>query len=371
MTKQKIKEITMNKEVISDKQGIALIFFFFIGATAIFAQGLDAKKDLWLAFIVGMMMILPMILMYARLHHIFPNKDLFDMLEICFGKFMGKVIILYYTWSVYFIASDILVTFGQFFKMVSLFDTPQIIPIIMLAMLCIWGAKEGIEVLGRFSDFFFMFPIVTLFIIVLLLLPDMNMNHIRPILREGFQPVWKGAFSVFTFPLAQIVVFTMVFTNFTVKKSSYKVYTVGVFMAAGYLMILSLTNMLVLGVEGATSVHYPSYMAVSRIHITDIIDRMEVALTITFVLGGFIKISLLLLCTSKGITKIFGCKDYRLIVMPVSLLTINLSYFQYDSIMHYFEFNREIWPYYHLPFQLLLPMILWITAEIKKKRWKK
>ncbi|WZL72452.1 endospore germination permease [Clostridiaceae bacterium 35-E11] len=360
----------MQKEIISDKQGILLIFFFFIGSSSIFAQGLEAKKDLWLAFMLGIVMVFPMVLIYARLHHIFPNQDLFDILEICFGKLLGKIMIVYYTWSVYFIASDILVNYGQFFKVVSLSDTPQIVPIIMFTILCIWAIKEGIEVLGRFSEIFFIVPVLTLLLIILLLIPNMDINHIRPMLQRGFQPVLEGAFSVFTFPFAQIVVFTMVLTNFQIKESSYKVYTIGVLMGAGYLFILSLTNILVLGAEIAETVYYPSYAAVSRIHVTDIIDRMEIVLTIVFVLGGVIKISLLLLCTCKGITKLCGCKNYRWIVIPISLLTINLAFFQYDSVMYYFEFNREIWPYYHLPFHLIFPMILWIVAEIKNKKGK-
>ena len=58
----------MNKEVISDRQGIAIISLFIIGSSSIFSQGLEAKQDIWLAFIIGIAMTLPMILIYARLH---------------------------------------------------------------------------------------------------------------------------------------------------------------------------------------------------------------------------------------------------------------------------------------------------------------
>ena len=358
----------MNKEIISDNQGITIVSLFILGGASVFAQGLEAKKDLWLAFILGIIMVLPMIIIYARLHYIFQGKDLFDILEICFGKVIGKIMIILYIWFVYYFVADVLVTYGQFIRAVSFDETPQIILIIFLGILCIWGIKEGIEVLGRFSEVFIYISIISLFIIILLLIPDMNISNLRPILNEGIKPVLKGTFSVFTFPLVQTVVFTMAFSKFKRKRSPYKVYTIGLLIGATYLALLSITNILVLGVNTATSTIYPSHSTVAKIDVGYTIQRIEVTIAIIFILGGFIKISILLLCACKGVAKLFGCKDYRFIIIPISLLVINLSYFQYESVMYYFEFNRDIWPYYHFPFQVIFPIVIWIIAEIKKDR---
>ena len=358
----------MGKEVVSDKQGIALIVLFIVGSSSIFAQGLEAKKDLWLAFILGIIIVLPMAFIYARIHYIFPGKDLFDILEICFGKFFGKIMIVFYIWFVYFFAGDIFVNYGQFINVVSFDETPQIILIICLGILCCCAIKEGFENLGRFSEFFSYIVIFSLLIIVLLLIPKMNKNNLLPVFSEGIKPVLEGAFSVFTFPLVQIVVFTMVFSKFKTKKSSYKIYIMGLLIGATYLAVLSITNILVLGIDTATNEIYPSHATISKIDVGNIIQRIEVIATAIFILGGFVKISLLLLCACKGVSKIFGFKDYRLFIIPISLLTINLSYFQYESTMYYFRFNRDIWPYYHFPFQVIFSIVIWIIAEIKKDR---
>jgi len=359
----------VNKEVFSDKQGISLIVLFIIGSSSIFAQGLEAKKDLWLAFILGILMVLPMIFMYARVHYIFPNKDLFDVLEICFGKFIGKIAILLYLSYVSFIMADIFVNFGQFITAVSFPETPQIISIMLLGFLCIWGINKGIEVLGRFSKLFSFVSLISLIFMILFLIPNMNINNLRPVLEEGMKPVLEGAFSVFTFPLVQVVVFTMAFSHFKRRKSSYKVYITGVLIGAIYLALLSITNILVLGVENATSTVYPSHASIARIHVGDIVQRIEVVITTTFILGGFIKLSILLLCICKGTAKIFNFGDYRFIVTPLALLIINLSYFQYESVIYYFRFNRDIWPYYTFPFQVIFPIIIWIAAETKKSQY--
>ncbi|WP_432408296.1 GerAB/ArcD/ProY family transporter [Wukongibacter sp. M2B1] len=358
----------MKKEVISDKQGIAIIVLFIVGSSSIFAQGLEAKQDLWLAFVLGIIMVLPMIMIYARLHYIFSDKDLFDIVDICFGKLIGKVLIILYIWFVYYFSSDMLFTYGQFIRVVWFQETPQIIIIIFMGILCVLAIKEGIELLGRFSQLFFHIPIITLFIIIILLISDMNINNLRPVLKAGIKPILEGAFSVFTFPLVEIVMFTMAFSNFKRKKSPYKVFIIGLLIGGVYLLILSLTNILVIGVDIATNHYYPSHTTISRIDVGGILQRIEIVIAITYCLGGFIKISLLLLCVCKGVTKIFGFKDYRFIIIPISLLILNLSYFQYESVMYYFEWGKDVWPYYSFPFQVILPIIIWIVAEIKKKK---
>ncbi|WP_165000270.1 GerAB/ArcD/ProY family transporter [Anaerophilus nitritogenes] len=357
----------MHKENISTKQGVSLIILFIIGSSSIFTQGLEAGGDLWLAFIIGIGMVIPIIIIYARLHCLFPNKNLFDIIEICFGKIIGKVMIVLYTWFVYFMMSDIVVNYSQFIHVVSFPETPQIIIQIVFVFLCAWGLKEGMEVMGRCSEVFLYIPILLLVFIVLLSIPNMDINHIAPVLSKGMKPVFEGAFSVMTFPFIQMIVFTMVFEDLNTNKSIYKIYLGGVLIGGIYLLLLSMTNILVLGVESATGIYYPSHETASRIKIGDILQRMEAIVSIVFLLGGFIKISILLLCTCKGISKIFKIKEYHLIILPVALLQINLAYFQYDSVMYYFEFNRDIWPYYHFPFQIIFPIIIWIVAEIKQK----
>lgn len=358
----------MNKEVISIKQGIFIIILFLTGSTSIFVTGLDAKKDSWLAIILAFFMVLPMILIFARLHALFPCKDLFGIIRICFGKFIGNIIIIIFTLYFFYWTSDVLNNYGFFIWTNSLTDTPKIIIVISFGFFCIWSIKEGIEVLGRSAAFLVIISIASILIAVLLLIPEMNFNNIRPVFHDGAKPVLKGAYSVFTQPFVQTIAFTAAFTNLKGKKSSYKVYFIGLLIGGILTLMVSVTNILVVGAKNATNMYYPSYVSVSRINIYGFLQRLEVIIALVFILGGFIKISILLLCTCKGITRIFDYKDYRFIIIPISLLIINVAYFQYDNVQHYFTFNSEIWASYFLPFHIILPIIIWIVAEIKNKK---
>lgn len=358
----------MNREVIFYKQGMSLIVLFIIGSSSVFVMGLEAKKDIWIASILAILMALPLVLIYARLHYIFPDKDLFDIIEFCFGKILGKTVIAILTIFIFYWAADVMVNYGNFISVVTLVDTPQIIPMMALAFLCAWGIKEGIEVLGKWSELFLSINVIIIFVTVVLLIPKMDINNIRPVFYGGMKPILQGAFNSFSFPFAQIMAFSLIFSGLRGEKASYKIYILGLIIGGIILIILSLTNVLVIGVEHATRSYYPSYSTVARMNVGSILQRLEVIIALVFIFGGFIKISVLFLGTCKGVSKLFGHKDYRFIVIPITLLGINLSFFQYESILHYTEFQSETWLYFTSPFQVILPIVIWIITEIKVKR---
>jgi spore germination protein KB len=50
---------------------------------------------------------------------------------------------------------------------------------------------------------------------------------------------------------------------------------------------------------------------------------------------------------------------------------MNFSLFIYKSIMEMFEWALDIYKYYAIPFQVILPLFIWIFAEIKSRKIKR
>lgn len=357
----------MNKEVISDKHGIAIIILFIIGTSSIEATGLSAEKDLWLAIIIGILMALPILISYIRIHYLFPGKDLFDILEICFGKYIGKGIVILFTWFVFDGIALVVRNYAQFVVTVSLVKTPLLIVVIMTMFLCVWIVKSGIEVIGRWSSFFLLLFISSMIITIVFLIPDMNINNIRPVLNNGMKPVLKASFEALNFPFTQTILFMMVLSKFKRKDSPIRIYMTGVLIGGILVFTISVTNILVIGVNKVSSVYFPSYATLARIEIGTMIGRLEIISGTLLTIGVLIKTSIYLLAACKGVSKIFEYSDYRFIVTPIALLAINLSYFEFKTIIEYYEYTAT-WYYYGFVFHVILPIIIWITAEIKKKR---
>lgn len=357
----------MNKEKISDGQGMKLVILFIFGSTLVMGTGGEAGRSAWISIGLGIIATVPLVLIYSRILSLFPGQDLFQILELNFGKLIGKFISLFFIWFAFHLGALVLINFGEFIITVALPETPRIVPMIIFALLCIWGAKAGIEVIAKCSEYFIIFVMALIILFSFLVMPNMDTDNLLPILGEGFGKILPGILSAITFPFAETVVFMMVFSALQHKKSSYKAYIPALLLSGAVVLFISLRNIMVIGPATIKAVYFPSYSAISRVNIGNFLQRMEIAVTIVFLLSGFIKISVCMMAASKGLSRILGFDDYRILVMPVGLLMVNLSHNLYGSIMEMFEWAFKVWPYYALPFQVFLPILIWIFIEIKQR----
>lgn len=357
----------MQIEQITDKEAIVLLIVFVIGSTLIIGIGGEAKNDAWISGIVGIIMAFPMLLIYSRILSLFHGKDLFDILNIVLGKVVGQIVAIIYIWYAFHLGALVLRNFGEFVNTVAMPETPMLVTLVCLGLICITAVKLGIEVMGRTTTFFLPILISILAVVQLLSIPEFHLNYIKPILGDGITPVLKGGFSAFSFPFAETVLFIGVFDSLKTKRSPFKVYSFGVLIPFTIIIATTLRNIAVLG-NMLGSFYFPSYAAVSMISIGDFLQRMEVTVSIVFIYGAFIKSSICLLVACRGIAKMFNLKDYRSIVIQTGLLMIYFSYIVYDNIMEMKYWAFKVYAYYAFPMQVILPIIIWIFAEIKTKK---
>lgn len=360
----------MNKETISDRQAITMIALFLMGTTLIIGAGGGAKRDVWIAIILGILAGLLIALVYIRLIFLFPDKDLIEILEEVFGKYIGKIIGFLYIWYVFHLGTLVLRNFGEFIDTVALPETPMIVSMIFIVFLSAWAAKEGIEVIGRLSEILFQVLLVIILLIQLLILPEIKLENIQPILYEGIGPVLKGSFSTFAFPFAELVIFIMFSTCLKRKSSSFKVYSLGIIVGGVIILVISLRNLLVLGANIVEIHYFPSYAAVTRINIANFLQRLEIAASLVFLVSVFIKLSVCILAASRGLSSALKLKDYRITIIPITLLMLNISYTIYENTMEMVSWASNVYPYYAFPFQVILPVTTLIGAEIKKRSQK-
>jgi len=357
----------MQKEQITDKEAMCLLILFVFGSSLIIGGGGEAKNDAWVATIMGIIMAIPMLFVYSRLLSLFPGKDLFDILNITLGKVKGKIVTILYIWYAFHLGALVLRNFGEFINTVAMPETPMLVPMLSLGLACIIAVRLGIEVMGRTCTFFLPLLFLLLIIVQLLGISKMHLNYIKPILGHGLIPVLRGGFSTFSFPFAETVVFIAVFNSLKTKRSSFKVYFWGILISGIIMIIITARNIAVLG-NMLDSFYFPSYEAVSKIHVGDFLQRIEVSVSIVFIFGAFVKTSVCLLAACKGIGKLFNLKDYRTIVIQTGLLMIYFAYIIYDNIMVMDYWAFKVYPYYAFPFEVILPIITWILAEIRVRK---
>ncbi|MCX7921970.1 MAG: endospore germination permease [Clostridia bacterium] len=359
----------MRKEQITDKEAICTLIIFIMGSTLILGVGGEAKNDAWIAGILGIVMAIPIILVYSRILSLFPGKDLYEILSITLGKILGKVIAVLYIWYAFHLGALVIRNFGEFVNIVAMPETPIFVPMICLGLVGIIAVRSGVEVIGRLSAYMLPAILFIIAVVQILVIPRFDPSHIKPILANGLGPVLKGGFSLFSFPFAETVLFIGVFFSLKTKKSSYKVYFFATIFAGAIIVFITLRNIAVLG-GLLGNLHFPSHVAVSRISIGEFLQRIEVAVAIVFVFGVFIKSSVCLFVACKGIGRLFNLNDYRTIVIQTGLLMIYFSYTVYDSAMEMRYWAFKVYAYYAFPFQVIIPILLLVAAEIKVRKRK-
>ncbi len=357
----------MQKEQITDKEAICLLIEFVIGSSLILGVGGDAKNDAWISGIVGIVMAIPMFLIFSRLLSLFHGMDLYDILETVLGKILGKAVAIIYIWYSFHLGALVLRNFGEFTRTVAMPETPMITTMFCMGLVCIVGVRLGIEVLGRTTAYFIPVLFFILIVVQLLALPQFHFNYLMPIWGNGFGKIFKGGFSAFSYPFAETVVFVGVFSSLKTVSSPYRVYFIGILISGITVVLATIRNIAILGIM-LGSVKFPSYSAVSSITIGDFLQRIEVTVSVVFIFGVFIKSSICLLATCRGIAKVFNLKDYRSIVIQTGLLMIYFSYIVYKNSMEMRYWAFKVYPYYAFPMQVLLPVIIWIISEIKTRK---
>jgi len=97
---------------------------------------------------------------------------------------------------------------------------------------------------------------------------------------------------------------------------------------------------------------------------------MEAMVSIVYIFGGSVENAVCLNVATGGLARLLNIKDYKSITRSVGLLMIILAYQLYDSNIELFNFTSNIYPFYAIPFLIILPIIITIAAEIKYRSMK-
>lgn len=349
------------------RQASCIIVLFIFGSSVIMGVSSEAAQDSWISLLLAPVLAMPAILVYARIMKLFPEKDFFEIAEILLGKFKGKIVIILMTWYAIHLCALVLRNFSEFIQIVTMPETPQLPIMIAMILVVVYMAKSGIETMGKWSVF--MLPIVILVVILTILLSinKMDVTNIMPVFEHDFGTILSGSYKLHTFPYAETVLFLCIACSISKKNSPYKLYAYPILIGTVTLLCVILRNNFILGPAMVGAQYFPSYTAVRIIDVGEFFSRVEGSIAMNFILAGIVKITVCLMAASKGIARLFGLQNYREVVLPVSLLAVALCAIVYKNVMEMFDF-LDIYQYYAIPFQIIIPMMIWIVGEVKLRR---
>jgi len=353
------------KAKISSIQLFMIFIGFLHGSSVILSPAASAKNDAWLAIIFGGLGGALLICMYVAIALLNPSKTLVQILQSRFGTFIGNAVAILYIWYFIHLASLVLRNFGEFVATVTFPETPIVVTIGISAALLLYAVNSGIEVISRLGELFVPFMLFsTVIVMSLSLITTHDFTAFLPLLENGIKPVINAAFGLMSFPFGETVVFLMVFPHLNSKGKLKGV----IALSTGTYIIMSLFVFFrCIAVMGADLF----YRAAFTPHLTALLIpevNMESLIDVNLLIGGGTKISICIYAAAKALSQVFGISDYRKMTTAITVFCVVLSIWVYENILEMFDWAQKVWPFYSIPFQVFIPLILLVLSLKSRKK---
>lgn len=358
----------MKNAKITCVQLFSLLVLFQLGTSIVVGFGLDAKKDAWIAILVGSWIGILIFLIFHQLYILY-SKPLTSYSRDILGKYLGFLVgIFYVVYFLYGSARD-LRDVGDLLASSVYNVTPLFVINLFMMVAIAYVLNKGIVVLARLSELYLLILICLSFLGNMLVLISglVEVNNLFPILENGFEPILTTIFPNTTvFPFGELVCFTMVFHYLNTKENSRKIGIYSILLSGLILAYSTSINVAVLGMEITQDSTFPLFSTISLINIADFIQRLDAIVVLTLFIGAFFKTSLFYYAAVIAASDLFKVKQQTL-VLPFGIIILLLSMFIAADFAEHLEEGKLSLKTIHVIFGLFIPLLLLIIAKFRKK----
>ncbi|MBZ5753750.1 GerAB/ArcD/ProY family transporter [Metabacillus rhizolycopersici] len=359
----------MEKAKISVIQLFAMMFLFDLGSAIVVSYGIGAKKDAWLAILLGMCGGIAVFFIYYALFRQYPNLPLTGYVRKIFGKYVGWIIGLLYVIFFLYQAARGLRDFGDLLLASTMTSTPLLALNILMVLAICYVLYLGIEVFGRTTE---VFIVILIFFglagnLLLYFSGSVDLHNLQPFLENGWKSILTTAFPLTTlFPFGEMIAFTMLLPYLNRPELAKKVWLSAVISSGLILSYTTSLDIAVLGVETVEKSTFPLLSTVGKINLFDFIQRLDVIVVFTFLITMFFKISILFYSAVIGIVDLFKVKNHQQIVLPMGVILLFLSMMIASNFAEHIEEGLDIIMYpLNLPFIVVIPLFMLLVALIR------
>ncbi|WNS44902.1 endospore germination permease [Paenibacillus sp. MMS20-IR301] len=362
--------MSIEKDRISTAQLVILGLFTLIGDMALVypaAMTTAAHQDAWIAALISIPLGLGTVFLMVTVANINPNKTIIELSQQIMGKWIGRVIGVFYLFF-FIIAASTYVREIEDFMCTQIYEgTPGGVIRFMSIVLLVYGLRLGLETVSRAAQVFFPLFAVFLVCLMLLLLPQVKLERIYPILNTPLPDMLHAVmFGVF-YPFGELCVFFMVYP-FAQKnsKTNRDIFLCLVFGSAGLNLILFL-SLTVLGVYFSEHNFYAAYVLAQKINIANFLQRLEALMATAWIITTYFKTALYFYAFVLGTAQLLKLKSHRPLIFPVAFLIYGLSQLIAKNIIFYVKEIPAYWVDWDFTVSLVLPLILLVVHKVKER----
>ena len=327
-----------------------------------------AKQDAWLSILISSLTGFGTVLVMTSLALRYPGMTIMEYSTKILGKWIGKLVGVAYA---YFLFTFPTIITDEAMSYITLFSnprTPRILTIAIFLTLCGVAAWLGIETIARTSEVLTPINIILVLITLLMLIPDMKPELLQPVIGHGFTPILQGAIIPSGW-MGELLYagFLLPYLTDMKKARHYLVSAVGIITVI--MMIITLVTTMVLGPLTAKFV-FPFNGAIRYVSFGGIVERIDALLLGVWIFGGFIKDAVFLWIFCLCLSQLFGVKQYRVLLVPVTLISIAGSLWMFTNAPDMAHYHMYTFPELSFVLDILIPTLLWIIDSLRRWRVK-
>src|SRR5665648_432197 len=325
-------------------------------------------RDGWMSVLPGFAVGIPYGLMVLSLVERYPHKNLLQISETLFGKWIGKIIGVIYILITGYFGGLLLGQVGDIYQTSIMPLTPISVFYLGGLLLVFYLVRSGIEVFARFSEVVFPLIVIALVLDVGLSIPRIEQGELMPILSEGLKPLFWGGIKVLPFPLTYILFLAGIAAFLPTGKQELGQLKTGVWRAVFLVGILdtlvALIQILVFGPTETIRLVYGLLVLGKMVEVSRTVSGIESLFLGVWLGAGVIKISAFFFTAIWGLETVFSLKGLKWnLAVGIVFLGIALQFMRGPSLIKEIGLLDD---YLVLPFVSVWILTLWGVA-----RWKK
>ncbi|MDM5307910.1 GerAB/ArcD/ProY family transporter [Peribacillus frigoritolerans] len=362
----------MEKANISGYQLFVLIFLFEMGSALLVPLAGEAKQAAWLVILIAMLGGFLLFFIYYGLFQYYPDQLLTEFVRSILGNFLGRIVAFLYILYFIYLAARVLRDFGDTLLTFAYPHIPLFVANAAFILVVVYTVRKGVEVLTRTGELFFVLENLLLMTFFLLIVASgmIHLNNLKPVIEMSVTGMVKMAFTkTIFFPFGEIISFLMIFPYLNEPKRLKKIGISSIAAAGIFLAIIMAMNIAVLGVDLTTRSQYPLLSLIQSIEVAGFLERLDVYFLFLLMIGGFIKISVFTYVAVTGTANVFNVKQPSRLAYPVGFVILLSSIIIASNFTEHMHEGLGAVPIYiHLPFQVIIPLLLLIIAFFKNRK---
>lgn len=355
-------------EKLSEHQGLILVFTSSIGNTFLVVSHPaieGAGRDGWISVLIAYLLSTAIGLMFINLASRFPNKTVVQYMPIVLGKSVGKLM-----GFIYIVTTLVMPACGlrEGVELMKYFlpYTPPVVTSVAIFILIAYVLKKGFEVYARLAELFFIFVIIFIILLLVLTLPRTDWGNLMPMLDNNFMSVIKGLPIHLSYSLETILFMALWFPclNSKAKTKANKMVLIAMPLSGLLMTAVVIVNIAFTGIALGKELVFPLYYMSEYIAIGDFITGVEGIFLFLWMIATFLVLPVLFLPSVVSLAQWFNLKDYRPLIVPMSLIVITLSFIP-SNILETFAVDGFISTYFKLTIALFITLIVCPIAAVR------